>query len=111
LYRRRPLGCVDTPRAGGEQSEIPYLLPTGEELVDSAGEDSSRLERLRRYVDEESDDEIHVLEKDMNVVHDVFSHPPTSSYGGTRASLTYTQRRAQELMPRVRSRPYSRSGW
>jgi hypothetical protein len=62
---------------------LPNLLPTGEELVDSAGEDSSRLERLRHDIYEESDDEIDVLEKDANLVHDVFSHPPTSSYEGT----------------------------
>ena len=51
--------------------------------MDSASEDSSRLERLRHDIYEESDDEIDILEKDANVVHDVFSHPPTSSYEGT----------------------------
>jgi hypothetical protein len=78
--------AADTPRRRdtvGEKGEIPDQLPGGEELVDSAGEESSRLERLRRDVYEESDDEMDVLEKDANVVHDVFSHPPTGSYEGT----------------------------
>ena len=78
--------AADTSRTqdnGVEEVKIPDILPTGEELVDGAGEDSSRLERLRHDIYEESDDEIDVLEKDANVVHDVFSHPPTSSYEGT----------------------------
>ena len=78
--------AADTPRTQetvGEKGEIPEQLPTGAELVDSAGEGSSLLERLRREVYEESDDEIDLLDKDANLVHDVFSHPPTSSYEGT----------------------------
>jgi hypothetical protein len=65
--------------------DIPDRLPDGEELIEGAGEGSSRLERLRRDVYEESDDETDVIEKDANVIHDVFSRPPTSSYEATPA--------------------------
>jgi hypothetical protein len=65
--------------------DLPDLLPTGEELIAGAGEGSSRLERLRRDVYEESDDETDVIEKDANVIHDVFARPPTSSYEATPA--------------------------
>lgn len=74
---------VDTPNRQetvSEKGDTPGRLPTGQELVDSAGEGSSLLDRLRRGVYEESNDELDVLEKDTNLVHDVFSHPPTSSY-------------------------------
>jgi hypothetical protein len=65
--------------------DIPDLLPAGGELIAGAGEGSSRLERLRRDVYEESEDETDVIEKDANVIHDVFSRPPTSSYEATPA--------------------------
>ena len=80
--------AADTPRRQDTVSEkggTPDRPPTGEELVDSAGEGSSLLERLRRGVDEESVDEADVLEKDANVFHDVFPHPPTRSYEGSPA--------------------------
>jgi hypothetical protein len=81
--------AADTPRSEetiSEKGDIPPdRLPTGEELVDSAGEGSSLLERLRHGVYEESDDETDILEKDANTFHDVFSHPPASSYEGTPA--------------------------
>jgi hypothetical protein len=81
--------AAETPRTRetvSEKGDIPGQLPTGEELVDSAGENSSLLERLRHGVYEESDNETNVLEKEANLAHDVFSHPPTSSYEGTPAS-------------------------
>ena len=74
--------AADTPRrqepsarraehlTGRRQAKNSWIAP---------GEGSSLLERLRRGVDEESADEADVLEKDANVFHDVFSHPPTSS--------------------------------
>ena len=68
---------------------MPDRRPTGEELVDTADEGSSLLERLRREVYEESDDEIDLLEKDVNLVHDVFSRPPTGSHEGTSPSQSY----------------------
>jgi hypothetical protein len=74
--------AADTPHrqdAVSEKSGIPDRPSTGEELVDSAGEGSSLLERLRRGIYQEGADESDVLEKDANVFHDVFSHPPTSS--------------------------------
>jgi hypothetical protein len=78
--------AADTPRTQdtvSEKGEIHDRLPTGEELADSPGESASLMERLRRGVYEESDDETDGLEKGANLVHDVFSHPPTSSYEGT----------------------------
>lgn len=78
--------AAETPRTQetvNEKGDIPDQLPTGEELVDSAGESSSLLERLRHGVYEESDNETDVLEKEANLAHDVFSRPPTSSYEGT----------------------------
>jgi hypothetical protein len=78
--------AADTPRTQdlvSEKADIPDRLPTGEELVDSAGENSSLLERLRRGVYEESEDEADSLDKSANLAHDVFSHPPTSSYEAT----------------------------
>ena len=80
--------AADTPRAQdavSEKGDMPDRLPTGEELVDDAGESSSRLDRLRRDVYEESEDETDVLDKEANTFHDVFAHPPTSSYEGTPA--------------------------
>jgi hypothetical protein len=94
-FKERPLdlytdgtrwAAADTPRTQetvAEKGDIPDRQPTGEQLVESAGEGSSRLERLRREVYEESDDEADALEKEVNLAHDVFSHPPTSSYEGT----------------------------
>ena len=78
--------AADTPRAQdtvSEKGEIPDRLPAGVELVDSAGESASLMERLRRGVYEEADDETDGLEKGASLAHDVFSHPPTSSYEGT----------------------------
>jgi hypothetical protein len=67
----------------------PDRPPTGEELVDSAGEDSSRLEKLRREMYRESDDLLDGLEKNANVANDIFSHPPASSYQTTPADGPY----------------------
>lgn len=73
----------------GETADILDRPPAGEELVDSAGDDSSRLERFRRELYRESDDALDSLEKNANLVHDVFSHPPTSSYEVTPADGPY----------------------
>jgi hypothetical protein len=61
----------------------PDRPPTGEELVEGAGEESSLADRLRRGLYERLDDETDQLDKDAHLVHDVFSHPPTGSYEGT----------------------------
>ena len=85
--------AADTPNVEetvSEKGDIPDQLPAGEELADDADEDSSSLlERLRREVYEESGDEIDILEKDANLVHDVFSRPPTGSYEGTSPDQPY----------------------
>jgi hypothetical protein len=69
--------------------DIPDRLPAGAELMESGGEDSSRLDRFRQELYEESDDEIDLLDKDTNIAHSVFSHPPASSYEGTPRSQPY----------------------
>jgi hypothetical protein len=64
-------------RSPGDTSDLP---PSGEELAETAGDgESSRLERLRRELYRHSDDAQDALEKNANLVHDVFSRPPTSS--------------------------------
>jgi hypothetical protein len=78
--------AADTPRTQdtvSEKGEIPDRLPTGKELLDSAGADSSRLERFRHKLYEQSDDALDNLEKNTNIAYDIFSHPPTSSYETT----------------------------
>lgn len=84
--------AADTPNMEEtvtEKGDTPDRPPTGEELTENAEEGSSLLERLRREVYEESDDEIDILEKDANLVHDVFSRPPTGSYEGTSPNQPY----------------------
>jgi hypothetical protein len=67
------------------KAEIPDHPPTGEELVESADEDAPRAERFRRELYRESDDIVDNVEKNVNDLHDIFSHPPTSSYETTPA--------------------------
>lgn len=78
--------AADTPRPEetvSEKAELPDPLPTGEELVDSADEGASRLDRFRHKLYEEGDDALDSIEKYTNTAHDIFSHPPTSSYEST----------------------------
>jgi hypothetical protein len=82
-------GQVSVENTVAGKADIPDQLPTGEELVDSAGEDSSRLERFRRELYKQSDDAMDAVEKDANLVHDAFSHPPTSSYQVTPVDRPY----------------------
>jgi hypothetical protein len=79
----------DIEETVSEKGDLPDRLPTSEELVKNADEGSSLLERLRREVYEESDDELDILEKEANLVHDVFSRPPTGSYEGTAPNHSY----------------------
>jgi len=79
----------DMEETVSEKGDMPDRLPTGEELADNAGKGSSLLERLRREVYEESDDEIDFLEKEANLVHDVFLRPPTGSYESTAPNQSY----------------------
>jgi hypothetical protein len=83
---------VDRPRAEdmvSGKADVPDRLPTGEEIVKDAGEGTSLADRLRRELYEASDDEIDLLEKDTNLVHDVFSRPSSSSYESTPANHPY----------------------
>jgi hypothetical protein len=84
--------AADAPDIGetvSEKGDLPEQRPMGEEVADNADEGSSLLERLRREVYEESDDELDILEKEANLVHDVFSRPPTGSYEGTAPNQAY----------------------
>ena len=84
--------AADTPdmeETVSEKGDMPDRPPAGEEPADNTGEGSSLLERLRREVYEESDDELDILEKEANLVHDVFSRPPAGSYEGTSPSQPY----------------------
>lgn len=65
------------------RGEIPEHLPTGEDLVDTAGEESSRIEKLRRELYDETGDLSDDIEAGANRLHDIFSPPPTSSYEAT----------------------------
>jgi hypothetical protein len=78
--------------------DVPDRLPTGEELVEGAGEDVSLAERLRRELYEESDDELDVLEKQTNLAHDVFSRQPTGSYESTPANHPYISEAQQSAI-------------
>jgi len=61
------------------KGELPDQPPDGEDPP----EGGSLLERLRREVYQESEDELDQLESDANLVHDVFDRPPAGSYQGT----------------------------
>jgi hypothetical protein len=81
--------AADTPRreeTAAGKGDIPDLPPTGEEFVDSAGEDSSRLERFRRKLYDQSDDAVDIVDKNATLFHEMFSPPPTGSYEGTPLS-------------------------
>ena len=65
------------------RGEIPERLPTGEDLVDTAGEESSRIEKLRRELYDETGDLTDDIDAGANRLHDIFSPPPTSSYEAT----------------------------
>ena len=65
------------------RGEIPERLPTGEDLVDTAGEESSRIEKLRRELYDETGDLSDDIDAGANRLHDIFSPPPTSSYEAT----------------------------
>jgi hypothetical protein len=76
----------DQPRGHdvtADRGEIPERLPTGEDLVDTAGEESSRIEKLRRELYDETGDLSDDIEAGANRLHDIFSPPPTSSYEAT----------------------------
>jgi hypothetical protein len=84
--------AADTPdmeETVSEKGDMPDRQPAGEEPADNTGEGSSLLERLRREVYEESDDELDILEKEANLVHDVFSRPPTGTHEGTAPNQPY----------------------
>jgi hypothetical protein len=73
-------GDRDREHATAGRGELPDDSPTGEELVDSAGEKGSLAERLQRDLYEEGDDIRDVLEHGANRTYDIFAPPPTSTY-------------------------------
>jgi hypothetical protein len=64
-------------------------LPTGEELVEGAGEGDSRLEKLRRELYREGDDALDAADKGAAFAHDLFSPSPTGSIEGMPANHPY----------------------
>jgi len=71
------------------RGEIPERLPTGEDLVETAGEESSVAERFRREVYEEGEDVFDVVETNANDAYDFFSPPPTGSHEATPPAGPY----------------------
>jgi hypothetical protein len=69
--------------ASAGRGEIPEHLPTGEDLVDTAGEEASRVEKLRRELYDEAGDLSDDIDRGANRLHDIFSPPPTNSYEAT----------------------------
>jgi hypothetical protein len=66
-----------------KKGDVPVQLPTGQELVDSAADNnSSRTDRIRSKLYEQSDDALDVLEKNANIGENIFTPPPTGSYEG-----------------------------
>lgn len=73
----------DQPRGqdvSAGRGEIPEHLPTGEDLVDTAGEEASRVEKVRREIYEDGQDVIDVIDNDTNAWNDMFAPPQISSY-------------------------------
>jgi hypothetical protein len=67
-----------------KKGEIPVRSPTGQDLVDSAADNnSSRADRIRSKLYEESEDALDILEKNANIGESIFDRPPTGSYEGT----------------------------
>lgn len=82
----------DQPRGqdvSAGRGEIPERLPTGEDLVDTAGEESSVAERFRREIYEEGEDVFDVVEHNTKDAYDFFSPPPTGSYETTPSAGPY----------------------
>jgi hypothetical protein len=71
------------------RGELPDDSPTGEDLVDRAGEEGSVAERLRRELYGEGDDVVDVIEHGANRGYDFFAPPPTSSYEAHPAAGPY----------------------
>jgi hypothetical protein len=71
------------------KADVPDNMPTGEELIEDAGEDASRLEKFRTELYRESDDALDSADKGSDFVHDVFSHPPSGSYESTPVNHPY----------------------
>ena len=65
--------------ASAGRGELPDDSPTGQDLVESAGEESSRLEKIRRELYED-DDVMDIVSENTNVWHNIFTPPQTNSY-------------------------------
>jgi hypothetical protein len=92
----------DIPRKGdaghNETEEVPKRPPTGEELVDSADEEASSLEKARRELWEEGDDMVDSVEKNFNDARDIFQRPPTGSITGAPTAGPYFSAQQQSGM-------------
>ena len=73
-------------RSPGDTSDLP---PTGDQLVDTAGDNAPTVERFRRELHRQSGDVADGLGKYTNLAHGVFSRPPAGSYEVTPARTPY----------------------
>jgi hypothetical protein len=69
-------GDVARERATAGRGELPDDSPTGEDLIDSAGEEGSLTERLRRELYDEGDEISDVIEHGANRGYELFAPPP-----------------------------------
>jgi hypothetical protein len=65
---------------GTSPGDLSGLPPPGDQLVDTAGEDASLAERLRRETYQNSGDLMDVLDKSGTTMQDVFSRPQPSGH-------------------------------
>jgi hypothetical protein len=74
---------------GGLSGDIDDFTPTGEQLVDTAGEDASRQDRLRRIIYRRSDDAMDALQKNIDLGQELFERPSASSHEGSLPGSPY----------------------
>jgi hypothetical protein len=73
-------------KSPGDISDLP---PTGDQLIDSAGEDSSRAERLRHQLYEASGDILDTLDKTADTAHDMLARPQLRGHDVSPAGGPY----------------------
>lgn len=68
---------------------------SGDDLLEPAGEDASRADRFRRELYRHSDDAQDAIEKNSNLVHDVFARPPASGHEVSPVNAPYVSQPPQ----------------
>jgi hypothetical protein len=69
--------------------------PSGDELLETAADDISRADRLRRELYRHSDEAQDAIEKNSNLVHDVFARPPASGHEISPVNTPYVSQPPQ----------------